>query len=189
VADQGPASQGRLPLVVGISGASGAALAQRTIERLGEAGQPLILTITDPGLRVWKEELGVSFKQSVAGWQERFLVEVLDVRNIGASIASGSYATRGMIVVPCSTDALAAIAHGHAANLLERAADVTLKEGRRLVLVPRETPLSAIHLENMLTLARLGVRIVPPMPAFYLRPTTVAEVVEALVDRILQALE
>jgi len=94
-----------------------------------------------------------------------------------------------MIVVPCSMRTLAAIAHGHAANLLERAADVTLKEGRRLVLVPRETPLSAIHLENMLTLARLGVRIVPPMPAFYLRPTTVAEVVEALVDRILQALE
>jgi 4-hydroxy-3-polyprenylbenzoate decarboxylase len=177
-----------LPVVVGISGASGAQLAQRAIERLGEQGQPLILTCTDPGARVWKEELGVSFKQSVAAWERRFAFDVLDVRNIGANIASGAFLTLGMLVVPCSTEALAAIAHGHASNLLERAADVTIKEARRLVLVPRETPLSAIHLENMLALARLGVRIVPPMPAFYLRPTTVTEVVEALVDRILQAL-
>ena len=138
-------------------------------------------------MRVWKEELGVSFKQSVTEWEKRFAMALVDVRNIGASIASGSYATRGMLVIPCSTDTLAAVAHGLASNLLERAADVTIKEGRRLVLVPRETPLSAIHLENMLTLARLGVRIVPPMPAFYLLPTTVAEVVEALVERILQA--
>ena len=184
----GSASEGRLPLVIGITGASGAVLAQRVIERLGEADQPLIVTITDAGARVWNEELGLSFKQSVAAWEGRFPIQVLDVRNIGASIASGVFPTRGMLVVPCSTDALAAIAHGHATNLLERAADVTLKEGRRLVLVPRETPLSAIHLENMLTLARLGVRIVPPMPAFYLRPNTLAEMVEALVDRVVQAL-
>jgi 4-hydroxy-3-polyprenylbenzoate decarboxylase len=164
-------------------------LAERAIARLGEMGQPLILTCTEPGMRVWKEELGVSFKQSVVEWEERFAVEVLDVRNIGANIASGSFQTRGMLVIPCSTDTLAAIAHGLASNLLERAADVTIKEGRRLVLVPRETPLSAIHLENMLTLARLGVRVVPPMPAFYLLPQTVDEIVEALVERVLQALD
>lgn len=175
------------PIVIGVSGASGAVLAHVAIQRLGRAGYPLVLVATEPGMRVWKDELGVTFKASVEGWAREFVIEALSVRDIGASIASGSYPTRGMMVIPCSTDVLSAIAHGRASNLLERAADVTIKEARPLVLVPRETPLSAIHLENMLTLARLGVRIVPPMPAFYLRPSTVAEIVEALVDRVFSA--
>src|SRR5918911_490878 len=102
--------------------------------------------------------------------------------------AGGGLPTHGMLVVPCSMGTVSGIAAGASGNLLERAADVTLKEFRPLVLVPRETPLSAIHLENMLKLARIGVRIVPPIPAFYLKPQTVAEAVAQLVPRVLSAL-
>jgi 4-hydroxy-3-polyprenylbenzoate decarboxylase len=119
---------------------------------------------------------------------ERGSVTQYNVNDIGAPIASGGLPTHGMLVVPCSMGTVSGIAAGASGNLLERAADVTLKEFRPLVLVPRETPLSAIHLENLLKLARLGVRIVPPMPAFYLKPQTVAEAVEQLVPRVLSAL-
>jgi len=108
--------------------------------------------------------------------------------DLGAAVASGSFQHQGMVVIPCSMKTLAGIAHGYAANLISRAADVTLKEGRRLILVPRETPLNAIHLENMLTLARLGVVIMPPVPAFYYRPATIDELVQHLVGRILDHL-
>jgi len=103
----------------------------------------------------------------------------------GAAISSGSFRTDGMIVVPCSMRTLAAIRYGMADNLICRAADVVLKEGRRLVLAPRETPLNTIHLENMLALSKMGVRIVPPMPAFYNRPETVEDIVDHCVTRIL----
>jgi 4-hydroxy-3-polyprenylbenzoate decarboxylase len=112
-------------------------------------------------------------------------VTMHDFHDIGASIASGSHPTRGMVVVPCSMKTLAAVAHGYAENLIARVADVVLKERRRLILVPRETPLSAIHLQNMLRLARLGVAIVPAMPGFYHRPATIDDLVEMLVMRIL----
>jgi 4-hydroxy-3-polyprenylbenzoate decarboxylase len=102
-----------------------------------------------------------------------------------ASISSGTFRTDGMVVVPCSMKTLAAIRGGYGDGLIARAADVTLKERRRLVLVPRETPLSEIHLENMLVLARMGVVILPPMPAFYLRPQSVADIVTILVSRVL----
>jgi 4-hydroxy-3-polyprenylbenzoate decarboxylase len=106
----------------------------------------------------------------------------------GASISSGSFLTEGMIIAPCSVKTLAAIASGYAEDLIARAADVVLKERRRLVLVVREAPLSAIHLENMLKLARLGVSIVPPVPGFYTRPQTVEEVVDHVVTRALDQL-
>lgn len=182
-------SEPQRPVVVGITGASGAVLAARAVERLATLGYPLIVTCTPAGRRVWAEELEMPFQKTAAAWAARWPVIVADVRDIGHPIASGSFPTAGMLVIPCSTDALSAFATGRASNLLERAVDVTLKEGRRLVLVPRETPLSAIHLENMLTLARLGVRIVPPVPAFYLKPTSVESLVEAIVDRVLQALD
>ena len=111
-----------------------------------------------------------------------------DIEDIRSVIASGSYRVDAMIVVPCSMDTLAAIAGGLSSNLLQRAADVTLKEGRQLLLVTRETPLSAIHLENMLKLARLGVRIVPPMPAFYHHPKSISDLVDFVVGRILDQL-
>ena len=178
----------KLPVVVGITGASGHLLAKRCIEQLLDYGYPILLVCTAPGRRVWGEELEHDLPAAIAGWRTRGSVTHYNVNDIGAPIASGGLVTPGMVVVPCSMGTLSGIATGAAGNLLERAADVTLKEYRPLVLVPRETPLSAIHLENMLKLARLGVRIVPPMPAFYLKPRSVTEMVEHLVPRVLSAL-
>lgn len=178
----------KLPIVIGISGASGAALAARAIVRLGEAGWPMIVTCTTAGERIWLQEVEEPFPRFAERCRQRFSVEVLDNRDIGANIASGRMVTRGMIVLPCSMDALSAIAHGRSTNLLQRAADVTIKEARPLVLVPRESPLSAIHLENMLKLARLGVRIVPPVPAFYLHPQTVEDIINDVIGRAIRAL-
>ena len=179
------------PVVIGITGASGHLLARRCIERLLDYGYPVLLVCTGPGRRVWREELEEELGTALAAWhanQTWSTVTQYHVNDIGAPIASGGLATTGMIVVPCSMGTLSGIATGAAGNLLERAADVTIKEFRPLVLVPRETPLSVIHLENMLALARIGVRIVPPMPAFYLRPTTVEETIEHLALRTLSAL-
>jgi 4-hydroxy-3-polyprenylbenzoate decarboxylase len=178
----------KLPVVVGITGASGHLLAQRCIERLLEYGYPLHLVCTSPGRRVWGEELDHDLGSAIDEWQRRGSVMLHNVNDIGAPIASGGLHTHGMLVVPCSMGTVSGIAAGASGNLLERAADVTLKEFRPLVLVPRETPLNAIHLENLLKLARLGVRIVPPMPAFYLKPKSIAEAVEQLVPRVLSAL-
>ena len=176
------------PVVVGITGASGPLVARACVERLLDYGYPLLLVCTAPGARVWREELETDLGAEAERWRKRGQVQHFPIGDIGAAIASGGLATAGMLVVPCSMGTLSGIAAGAAGNLLERAADVTLKEFRPLVLVPRETPLNAIHLRNMLTLARMGVRIVPPMPLFYLKPATVAEAVAQLVPRILSAL-
>ena len=176
------------PVVVGITGASGQLLARLCIERLVDYGYPILLVSTGPGRRVWHEELDEDLAISVRGWQERGTVTQYSVNDVGAPIASGGLVTQGMVVMPASMGTVSGIATGAAGNLLERAADVTLKEYRPLVLVPRETPLSAIHLENLLKLARLGVRIVPPMPAFYLKPQTMLEALQHLVPRVLSAL-
>ncbi len=178
-----------LPVVVGISGASGAVLARRALEWLGAHGYSIIVVASEMGEQVWREELDASLDEVLAqgrdaGWDLRRY----PIHAMSAPIASGTFATQGMIVVPCSMSTLAAIAHGFADNLLHRAADVTIKERRPLVLVPRETPLSAIHLSNMLTLAQLGVHIVPPMPAFYNHPQSLDDVVDFLVARALAAL-
>ena len=174
--------------MVGITGASGHLLARRCVDRLLEYGYPIMLICTGPGARVWREELAEDFGAAVAAWKGRGEVTQYSVNDVGAPIASGGLVTQGMLVAPCSMGTLSGIATGAAGNLLERAADVTIKEYRPLVLVPRETPLSAIHLGNMLELAKIGVRIVPPMPAFYLRPTSVDQIVDALVPRVLSAL-
>jgi flavin prenyltransferase len=178
----------RRPVVVGITGASGHLVARACVERLLDYGYPILLVCTAPGARVWREELETDLGAEVERWRGRGQVQHLPIGDIGAAVASGGLATAGMLVVPCSMGTLSGIAAGAAGNLLERAADVTLKEFRPLVLVPRETPLNAIHLRNMLTLARMGVRIVPPMPLFYLKPATVGEAVAQLVPRILSAL-
>ncbi len=183
-----PAAKQKRPVVVGITGASGHLLARLCIERLLEYGYPVLLVCTGPGRRVWHEELDEDLAASLTYWRARGSVTQYNVNDIGAPIASGGLTTQGMLVVPCSMGTLSGIVTGAAGNLLERAADVTLKEFRPLVLVPRETPLNAIHLENMLKLARLGVRIVPPMPLFYLKPATMAEAVGQMVPRVLSAL-
>jgi 4-hydroxy-3-polyprenylbenzoate decarboxylase len=173
-----------LPVVVGITGASGATLAQRVIQRLLDRGREPLVVASAAGATVWQQELGSPLKTWLASAGARSYV----IADIAAPIASGTFPTAGMAIVPCSMNTLAAVAHGLAGNLLQRAADVTLKEARPLVAVPRETPLSVLHLENLLKLARLGARIVPPMPHFYAKPVTVDEVVEHIAGRVLVAL-
>lgn len=178
----------RLPVVVGISGGSGSVLARRTIDRLLEMDVPVAATCSSGALQTWRHELAEPFKDVLAVWQKHPLFSYYHVGDLGAPIASGTFVTQGMIVVPCSMASVAAIAHGVGTNLLHRSADVCLKESRKLVLVPRETPLSAIHLENMLLLARLGVTILSPEPAFYLLPKTIEDVIEYVVERALMAM-
>lgn len=180
--------------VVGITGASGAVYGITLCRKLLEAGFHVHMVVSDAGWRVFKEELG---------WETARRAEVLEAAfgeaaecggglfryhplgDIGASIASGSFRCEGMVVIPCSMGSLAAIAHGTSTNLLTRAADVMLKEGRPLLLVPRETPLNAVHLENMLKLARLGVKIIPAMPAFYNGPQSLEDVVGFMVGKVM----
>ncbi|GGD69213.1 UbiX family flavin prenyltransferase [Paenibacillus nasutitermitis] len=181
--------------IVGITGASGSVYGIRLIEALAAAGLDVHLVITEAGWRVLKEELGWETSRRPAALEAKFKA-LLDAKqlifhpnaDIGAVIASGSYRVEGMIIMPCSMGTLASIAHGSSNNLMTRSADVMLKEGRKLLLVPRETPLHAIHLENMLTLARLGVKLIPAMPAFYNGPQTVADMVDFLVGKVLDQL-
>jgi 4-hydroxy-3-polyprenylbenzoate decarboxylase len=166
-------------LVVGITGATGAILGIRLLEALRDAEVDTHLVLSKWARATIVEETGwtVPEVEALAGTAHPF-------GDQAASISSGSFRTDGMVVVPCSMKTLAQIRHGIADGLVARAADVTIKEDRRLVLVPRETPLSEIHLENMLALRRAGVRIVPPMPAFYNHPAAVDDVVDHVVARI-----
>lgn len=182
------ATSARPPLIVGVSGASGVVMACRAIEILGELGVPMHITYTQACRQVWPDEIGHPLNDDLAEWKRRYGARVFNPDDFRAPMSSGSFLTSGMLVIPCSMRTVSAIAQGLSSNLLERAADVVLKEGRPLALVPREAPLSAIHLENMLKLARLGVRIIPPMPQFYLRPQTSDEVVDRIVRRCLAVL-
>ncbi|ALS22676.1 MULTISPECIES: UbiX family flavin prenyltransferase [Paenibacillus] len=182
------------PWVIGITGASGAAYGVRLCRFLLSRGEHLHLVITDAGWRVLKEELGwdagrrqESLKKHLGGSAGSY--EYVPNQDIGAKTASGSFLTKGMVIVPCSMGTLSGIANGASDNLLERTADVMLKEGRKLILVPRETPLHAIHLENMLKLSRLGVRMIPAMPAFYQGPQTVDDMIDFVVGKILDTME
>lgn len=176
------------PVIVGVSGASGALLARRAVERLIERGQRVELVATPSARIVWKQETGASWADDVKRWHESGLIVDHNPNNQAATIASGSYPVGGMVIIPCSMGTVASLAAGLAHNLLLRAADVIQKESRRLVIVPRETPLSVVHLHNLLMLAQRGIRIVPPMPNFYKRPQTVAEVVDFVAARALVAL-
>ncbi|WP_336786767.1 UbiX family flavin prenyltransferase [Paenibacillus sp. MMO-177] len=181
--------------VVGITGASGAIYGIRLIEELLQANYLVHVVVTEAGWRVLKEELGWDTSRRQAALEQRFGEAVTAGRlvfhpnaDIGASIASGSFQVEGMAIVPCSMGSLASMARGISDDLLTRAADVMLKEGRKLIIVPRETPLHAIHLENMLTLARLGVRIIPAMPAFYYKPQSMDEMINFLVGKVLDSM-
>ncbi len=167
-------------LIVGITGATGAIYGVRLLDALKQAEVETHLVLSNWGARTIEHETGMTLPDL----QERVAV-VHGTGNMAATISSGSFHTDGMIIAPCSMRTVAAIAHGNGDHLVHRAADVILKERRRLVLVPRETPLSEVHLENLLKLARMGVAILPPMPAFYNAPKTLDDMVDHIVARVL----
>jgi len=169
-------------LIIGITGATGAIYGVRLLERLRETGVETHLVISRWGARTLLHETPYSREQV-----ESLATVVYAPGDMGAAISSGSFKTDGMIVAPCSAKTLAAIAHGFGENLIHRAADVVLKERRKLVLAVREAPLSDIHLENMLTLSRMGVVVLPPVPAFYNHPRTIDDLVDHTVSRLLDA--
>jgi 4-hydroxy-3-polyprenylbenzoate decarboxylase len=172
-------------MVVGISGASGAVYGVRLLEALnGIEGIETHLVVSDAGWRNVEEEQGLD-RTSI----EALAHHVHDVRNVGAVIASGSFRCSGMVIAPCSMRTLAAVAHGLSDNLLTRAADVMLKERRRLILMVRESPLHLVHLRNMVSVTEMGGIVCPPLPAFYLRPQSVADIVDQSVARVLDLLE
>lgn len=175
-------------MVVGISGASGSILARTTIDELLLRDVPTILVCTNAARLVWQDEMDTTFGEVLSEWQEHPLFAHYPMGDMRASIASGTFPTSGMAVVPCSMNSIAAMAHGLANNLLLRAADVCLKERRKLVIVPRETPLHSTHLENMLSLSKSGAIIMPPDPAFYLRPNGMEDIARFVALRILIAL-
>jgi 4-hydroxy-3-polyprenylbenzoate decarboxylase len=183
-------------ITLGISGASGVIYAQRLMMQLDASAQvrQINLVISGPARRVMADELDIpataDTDQLVAELIGRPSSKTVFFHSgdIGAAIASGSYPVDAMAIVPCSASTLGVLASGASRNLLHRAADVCLKEGRRLVLVPRETPLSSIHLENMLRLRQAGALIVPAMPAFYHRPADIAALVDHFVYRVMDHL-
>ena len=179
---------GMNPVVVGITGASGAMMALATVDELLRRETPTVLVCSNAGRLVWQEELDVSFTETLALWQEHPKFTFHPINDLRAPIASGTHPTSGMVLVPASMNSIASVANGLSGNLLLRAADVCLKENRRLVIVPRESPIHSIHLENMLKLARMGAVILPPEPAFYLKPQSVDDVVRFVVGRIMVAL-
>lgn len=179
-----------LPVTVAITGASGAPYAVRLLAALNEAAVPVRLIVSSTGWRLLREEADIEdeagLRQRTGDWSQ---VVIYRDDDRGATPASGSAPSRGMVVCPCSMGTLASIAQGTTRSLIERAADVVLKERRRLILVPRETPYSQIHLENMLRLTQAGAIIVAASPGFYHRPQTIDELLDFIVGRVLAHLD
>lgn len=181
----------RAPVVLAITGASGAPYGVRLLEVLAMHHVPTWLMISSHGWRLLTEECGIKddreLKKATGG--EWASVRVFDDKDRGATPASGSARTAGMVICPCSMGTVAAIAHGTSRSLIERAADVTLKERRHLVLVPRETPLSLVHLRNLTLATEAGALILPAAPAFYHKPQQIRDLLDAVVQRVLDHLE
>ena len=181
----------QLPVVFAITGASGAPYAVRLLEVLATHRVPTWLLVSSHGWRLLEEECGIegepALRKATGGdWDS---VTVFDDKDRGARPASGSARTAGMVVCPCSMGTVSAIAHGTSRSLIERAADVTLKERRRLILVPRETPLSLVHLRNLTLATEAGALVLPAAPGFYHRPASIQELVDFIVQRVLDHLE
>ncbi|HKV62683.1 MAG TPA: UbiX family flavin prenyltransferase [Candidatus Acidoferrum sp.] len=182
----------KLIVNVGVTGASGAILAQKTLALLEEDPRvaQVHLVVTEAGQRLFAEELGMT-SGDLKQLPSRLLghpagkIDILPNKDVGASIASGSYAVDGMVIIPCSIGTLGAIANGISDDLVSRAADVMLKEGRKLVLCVRDTPFSRVHLENMLRAQQAGAVIMPVVPAFYHQPKTIDDLVTQYVCRVL----
>ncbi|MGH1393919.1 MAG: flavin prenyltransferase UbiX [Trichormus sp.] len=187
------------PLIIGVSGASGLIYAVRALKYLLAADYEVELVASKSSYMVWQAEQDIRMpaepNQQEQFWREQAGVPLAGKlrchpwSNVGANIASGSFRTLGMIVIPCSMSTVAKLALGLSSDLLERAADVQIKEGRKLVIVPRETPFSLIHLRNLTTLAEAGVRIVPAIPAWYHHPQTIEDLVDFVVARTLDQLD
>ncbi|MFH1287337.1 MAG: flavin prenyltransferase UbiX, partial [bacterium] len=181
--------------IVAITGASGSIYAKRLVESLSVTGVKIFLVFSDAGLDIFEKELAVKLpkngklKEFFKDYFENENLEYFENINLHASISSGSFKTDGMVVIPASMGSVARIACGISSNLIERSADVILKEKRKLVIVPRETPLSVIHLENMLKIAKLGGIILPAMPAFYTNPESIDELVNFVAGRVLDSLD
>ncbi|HEY7285721.1 MAG TPA: UbiX family flavin prenyltransferase [Vicinamibacterales bacterium] len=184
-------------VAIAVTGASGAAYATRTLAALLERGVHVELIVSDYGRRLLRDELGeaAAIERLVPYLRERYGVPASagtltlhSNRDLGATLASGSHGCSGMAIVPCSMKTLAAVAHGLSRNLIERAADVMLKEQRRLVIVPRETPMSLPQLRNMVLCAEAGAMILPAMPAFYQQPRTLDDLADFMAGKILSAL-
>ena len=187
------------PLIIGVSGASGLIYAVRALKFLLEADYAIELVASRASHMVWQAERGIRIptepEEQEYFWRERAGVlhqgklSCHRWGDVGANIASGSFRTSGMIILPCSMSTVGKIAAGLSSDLLERAADVQIKEGRPLVIVPRETPFSLIHLRNLTSLAEVGVKIVPAIPAWYHNPQTVEDLVDFVVARVLDQLD
>ncbi|MBD2359796.1 UbiX family flavin prenyltransferase [Anabaena minutissima FACHB-250] len=187
------------PLIIGVSGASGLIYAVRALKYLLAADYEVELVASKSSYMVWQAEQDTRMpadpNQQEQFWREQAGVTLAGKlrchpwSNVGANIASGSFRTLGMIVIPCSMSTVAKLAGGLSTDLLERAADVQIKEGRKLIVVPRETPFSLIHLRNLTTLAEAGVRIVPAIPAWYHNPQTVEDLIDFVVARVLDQLD
>jgi 4-hydroxy-3-polyprenylbenzoate decarboxylase len=181
------------PIVMAITGASGAPYAVRLLEQLVTSGQRVQLIVSEHGLRLLRTETeygSVAALRSMVGpaaWDAS--VTLFDDNDRGGAPASGSARNRGMVICPCSMGTISAISQGTSRSLVERAADVALKERRKLILVPRETPYSAIHLENMLRLTHAGAIVLPASPGFYHRPSSIADLVDFVVARVLDHLD
>ncbi len=171
-------------LIVAITGASGVVYGKRLLEVLRGKKVETYLVISKAAENVIKHEL-----ETTKNELEKLASHVYDVNDLTAPIVSGSFKTDGMIVIPCSMKTLAGVAHGYSENLILRAADVMLKEKRKLVLVPRETPLSVVHLRNMLDLASQGVFVLPAMPAYYHKPQEIGDLIDFVVGKALDLLE
>ncbi len=170
-------------LIVAITGASGVVYGKRLLEVLREKKVETYLIVSKAAENVIDHELETTKREL-----EKLASHVYEVNDLNAPIVSGSFKTDGMIVIPCSMKTLAGIAHGYSDNLILRAADVTLKEKRKLILVPRETPLSVVHLRNMLDLAGQSVFIVPAMPAYYHKPDKIEDLIDFIVGKVLDLL-
>lgn len=183
----------QLPVVLAITGASGAPYAVRLLEVLAQSGAPVWLVVSSHGWRLLKHESGISslaaLQKATGGRKQWSSVTVLDDSDRGARPASGSARTQGMVICPCSMGTLAAIAHGTSRSLIERAADVALKERRRLILVTRETPLSLVHARNIVAATEAGAIVMPAAPGFYHRPRRIEELVDFIVQRVIDHLD
>lgn len=181
------------PLVVAVTGASGAPYAVRLLQALAAADRAVWLVVSSHGWRLLRTESGLAdlaaLRERVGGTAWDRAITVFDDGDRGASPASGSARSSGMVICPCSMGTLSAIAQGSSRSLVERAADVALKERRTLILVPRETPLSEIHLENMLRVTRAGAVVMPAAPGFYHAPTRIEQLVDFVVARVLDHLD